>query len=66
LDFDRIEQAESQRIGDYLNECRKAYAPAKPNEEIHPLFVCAINKIGKFEYYRDIFITGTKDERLKL
>jgi len=50
---------------DYLNECRRDYAPAKPGEELHPLFVRAIDEIGKFEYYRDIFITGTKDERIK-
>ncbi|MDR1674015.1 MAG: hypothetical protein LBR54_01000 [Oscillospiraceae bacterium] len=48
---------------DFLDECRKEYAPARIDDELHPLFVKAITELPKFEYYRDVFIFGTKDER---
>lgn len=49
---------------EFLNKCRVDYAPTQFTEELHPLFVQAITDSPKFEYYRDIFITGSKDECL--
>ena len=62
--------AEEQRVYnllrnycDFLGECRRELAPVDIGEELHPLFVHAITETEKFEYYKDIFITGSKDER---
>ncbi len=48
---------------DYLKKCRIEFAPKNIGEELHPLFVNALTETDKFEYYRDIFISGSKDER---
>lgn len=62
------EQRAYRLLADYcefLQKCKEEYAPTQFVEELHPLFVHAITEIGKFEYYRDIFITGSKDERVE-
>jgi hypothetical protein len=46
----------------YLSACRQIYAPKSPEETAHPLFLRSFD-LEKHQYYRDIFIDGTKDER---
>lgn len=47
----------------FLCDCQKRYAPKSPNEPLHPLFTESITKLPEYEYYRDIFIAGSSDER---
>ncbi|MDR2532337.1 MAG: hypothetical protein LBC82_05800 [Oscillospiraceae bacterium] len=47
---------------DYLKQCRSDYAPKSHLEEINPLFLKSLD-LEKYQYYKDIFIDGSKDER---
>ena len=48
----------------FLEECREKYKPKAPHETLHPLFVENLMNYEQYNYYRDIFITGTKEERI--
>ena len=47
----------------FLMKCRADYAPKTPDEPHHPLFIESLKKLDEYEYYCDIFITGTPAER---
>ena len=47
----------------FLMKCRVYYAPKTPDEPHHPLFIESLKKLDEYEYYCDIFITGTPAER---
>ena len=47
----------------YLEKCREDFKPATPNEDFHPLFIESLMNYAQYNYYRDIFITGTDEER---
>jgi len=47
----------------FLEKCREEYNPKTSDEDFHPLFVESLTKYEQYNYYRDIFITGTEDER---
>ena len=49
----------------FLEECREKYMPRSPDDEPHPLFVESLHNYGRYNYYRDIFITGSKKERIE-
>jgi len=60
------EQKTLRLLNDYclfLEKCREDYSPATPDEDFHPLFIESLMKYEQYNYYRDIFITGTEDER---
>ena len=48
----------------FLEECREKYKPKNLDDEFHPLFVESLQNYEQYNYYRDIFITGTKEERI--
>ena len=61
---------QEQRVYDLLNryclfleKCREDYNPKTPDEDFHPLFIESLMKYEQYNYYRDIFITGTENER---
>lgn len=54
------------RYCEYLENCRKEYRPQTACENLHPLFVKSITELDKFRYFRDVFIEGSKDERVKI
>jgi len=47
----------------YLEKCREDFKPESPDDEPHPLFIESLMKYEQYNYYRDIFITGSEDER---
>ena len=47
----------------YLEKCREDYRPDSPEDELHPLFIESLMNYEQYNYYRDIFITGTDEER---
>ena len=49
---------------DYLADYKRDLAPATIGEPLHPLFARALSESAKFEYYRDIFVFGAKDEKM--
>ena len=49
----------------FLEEYREKYNPQNPNDELHPLFVESLTNYETYNYYRDIFIFGTKEERIQ-
>jgi hypothetical protein len=53
-------------INDYckhLKHCREIYRPTTPEDELHPLFVESLLNYDKYNYYLDIFIIGTDNDR---
>jgi len=46
-----------------LEKWREDFKPATPDEDFHPLFMESLMKYEQYNYYRDIFTTGTEDER---
>ena len=48
----------------FLEECREKYKPNNPCDELHPLFVESLLNYEQYNYYRDIFITGSKEDRI--
>jgi hypothetical protein len=66
LQYYQQEQKTFRLLNDYclfLEKWREDYRPATPDEDFHPLFVESLTKYEQYNYYRDIFITGTEDER---
>ena len=60
------EQKTFRLLNDYclfLEKWREDFKPETPDDEFHPLFVESLTKYEQYNYYRDIFITGTEDER---
>ena len=60
------EQKTFRLLNDYclfLEKCREDYNPTTPDEDFHPLFIESLTKYEQYNYYRDVFITGTEDER---
>ena len=60
------EQKTFRLLNDYclfLEKWREDYRPAPPDEDFPPLFAESLTKYEQYNYYRDIFITGTEDER---
>ena len=49
----------------FLEECREKYKPKNFDDEFHPLFIESLHSYEQYNYYRDIFITGTKEERIQ-
>ena len=49
----------------FLEECREKYKPKNLDDELHPLFVESLQNYEKYNYYRDIFIFGSKEERIQ-
>jgi len=49
---------------DFLKRCRRDYAPVAVGEPLHPLFAKSLAEFSKYEHYRDVFIFGTKDEKV--
>lgn len=47
----------------YLRKNKELYAPKSPDEELHPLFVESMTELDKFEYFTEIFISGTAEDR---
>ena len=47
----------------FLEKCREDLKPKTPKDELHPLFVESLHKYAQYNFYRDIFITGTEEER---
>ena len=47
----------------FLEGCREKYKPGSPSDEPHPLFVESLHNYEKYNYYRDIFIAGSEEER---
>lgn len=62
-------QAEQQcfnTLCDYchlLRTARTELAPKSHDEPFHPLFVESLQHLDEYEYYCDIFISGSKEER---
>ena len=50
----------------FLEECREMYKPSSSTDELHPLFVESLTNYELYNYYRDIFITGSKEERIEI
>ena len=49
----------------FLEECREKYKPKNPDDELHPLFIDSLMNYEQYNYYRDIFIFGSKEERIQ-
>ncbi len=46
-----------------LKTWQELYAPRSPDEEWHPLFTEALQKISYVEYLLDVLLTGTEEEK---
>ena len=46
-----------------LRAARTEFAPKSPDEPFHPLFAESLQCLNEYEYYCDIFISGSKEER---
>ena len=60
------EQKTFRLLNDYclfLEKCREDFKPETPDKDFHPLFIESLTKYSQYDYYRDVFITGTEDER---
>ena len=61
----QMEQEAFRVLCDYchlLRSARTELAPKSPDEPFHPLFAESLQHLEEYEYYCDIFITGSKDE----
>jgi len=47
---------------DYLTACKRDFAPKSHEKEVNPLFLKSLD-LERYQYYKAIFIDGTKDER---
>jgi len=62
----QAEQRVYRILSDYcslLRSYRQAYAPKSDDEDLHPLFIESLTQLSEYEYYCDIFISGTVEER---
>lgn len=53
-------------LSDYIAtlEARKArYAPASPDEELHPLYAECLRELPQYQYFLDILLNGSNAER---
>lgn len=53
-------------LSDYLHLLRtwvRKYAPKQPDEALHPLFEEAMQRMSYVEYYLDILLEGSEEER---
>lgn len=48
-----------------LRAARTKLAPKLEKEQFHPLFVESLQRLDECEYYRDVFISGSKEELTK-
>ena len=48
-----------------LEKYREKYKPNNPADELHPLFIESLMNYERYNYYRNIFISGSEDERLQ-
>ena len=48
-----------------LRSARTELAPKSENEPFHPLFTESLQHLTEYEFYCDIFISGSKEERTK-
>ena len=48
----------------FLEECREKYKPKNLSDELHPLFIESLQNYEQYNYYRDIFIFGSAEERI--
>jgi len=48
----------------FLEECREKYKPDSPTDKLHPLFIESLQNYEQYNYYRDIFIFGSTEERI--
>ena len=48
----------------FLEECREKYKPKNLSDDFHPLFIEGLQNYEQYNYYRDIFIFGSKEERI--
>ena len=46
-----------------LRSARTGLAPKSENEPFHPLFAESLQHLNEYEFYCDIFISGSKEER---
>ena len=46
-----------------LRSARTELAPKSENEQFHPLFIESLQHLEEYEFYCDIFISGSKEER---
>ena len=46
-----------------LRSARTELAPKSENEPFHPLFIESLQHLTEYEFYCDIFISGSKEER---
>ena len=49
-----------------LKAWQELYAPRSPDEELHPLFTEALQKMPHVEYQLDVLLTGTEEEKKQL
>ena len=49
-----------------LKAWQELYAPRSPDEELHPLFTEALQKMSHVEYLLDVLLTGTEEEKKQL
>ena len=47
----------------FLEKCREDFKPETSDEDLQPLFIESLTKYAQYDYYREIFITGTEEER---
>ena len=60
------EQEAFRTLCDYchlLRSARTELAPKSENEPFHPLFIESLQHLTEYEFYCDIFISGSKEER---
>ena len=65
----QMEQEAFRVLCDYchlLRSARTELAPKSPDEPFHPLFAESLQHLDEYEYYCDIFITGSKEERTEI
>ena len=48
-----------------LRSARTELAPKSENEPFHPLFAESLQHLTEYEFYCDIFISGSKEERME-
>lgn len=61
------EQIVFRVLSDYcvlLRRFRTEFAPKSDSEEPHPLFIESLTQLEKYEHFCDIFISGSRDERI--
>lgn len=60
---ERETQSLLKRYISSLESNRDKYRPCSPDEELHPLYVEAVQKLPLYEYYLNILTSSSKEER---